>query len=119
VSDIKSLPKGATLKEAVDSYRRRDPVSLEKRTVRQVADEMLAAKRAANLSDAFLWDLKIRVNRFCTTFQMNIGGVSRLMLQAWLDDMKGSGRAKQKLPACGDCAVSIRPRAQIPAQGRH
>jgi integrase len=95
VSAVNSLPEGATLKQAVDLLRRRDPASLEKRTVRQVADEMLAAKRAANLSDAYLWDLKVRVNRFCTAFQMNISGVSGTMLQAWLDDMRGSGRTKQ------------------------
>jgi hypothetical protein len=49
-SAVKQLPQGATLKEAVDFFRKRNPASLEKRTVRQVADEMLAAKRAANLS---------------------------------------------------------------------
>jgi hypothetical protein len=53
ISAVKSLPEGTTLKQAVDLIRRHDPASFEKRTVRQVADEMLAAKRAANLSDAY------------------------------------------------------------------
>jgi len=48
---VKHLPDGATLKEAVDFFRRRNPATLEKRTVRQVVDEMQAAKRAAKLSD--------------------------------------------------------------------
>ena len=34
-SAVKHLPDGATLKEAVDFFRRRNPATLEKRTVRQ------------------------------------------------------------------------------------
>ena len=95
VSAIKHLPQGATLKEAVDFFRKRNPASLEKRTVRQVADEMLTAKRAANLSAIHLKDLESRLNRIAKTFQMNIGGVSGTMLQTWLDNMEGSGRTKR------------------------
>ena len=61
-SALKSLPDGATLKEAVDFFRRRNPATVQKRTVRQVADEMLAAKRAANLSTVHLKDLECRLN---------------------------------------------------------
>jgi integrase len=95
VSAVKSLPDGATLKEAVDFFKKRNPASLEKRTVRQVVDEMLATKRAAKLSEVHLRDLDSRLGRFADAFQMNIGGVSSTMLQAWLDAMKASGRTKQ------------------------
>jgi integrase len=95
VSAVKSLPEGATLKEAVDFFKKRNPASLEKRTVRQVVDEMLATKRAAKLSEVHLRDLDSRLGRFADAFQMNIGGVSSSMLQAWLDAMKASGRTKQ------------------------
>jgi hypothetical protein len=78
----------------VDLFKKRNPASLEKRTVRQVADEMLAAKRAANLSAVHLKDLDSRLNRIAGVFQMNIGGVSGIMLQTWLDNMEGSGRTK-------------------------
>ena len=91
---IKLLPDATTLKEAVDFFRRRNPTTLEKRTVRQVADEMLAAKRAANLSQVHLKDLECRLNRFADALQMNISGVSGTMIQAWLDALKGSGRTK-------------------------
>ncbi len=94
-SAVKQLPQGATLKEAVDFFRKRNPASLEKRTVRQVADEMLAAKRAANLSAVHINDLDSRLNRIAGAFQMNIGGVSGTMLQTWLDNMEGSGRTKR------------------------
>ncbi len=56
---------------------------------------MLAAKREAKLSKVYLWDLKVRLNRFCSAFSMNISGVSGKLIQAWLDEMKGSGRTKQ------------------------
>ncbi len=95
VSAMKHLPQGGTLKEAVDFYRRRNPAALEKRTVRHVADEMLAAKRAANLSPVHLKDLDCRLHRIADAFRMNIGGVSGALIQAWLDAMKGSGRTKQ------------------------
>jgi integrase len=68
---------------------------LQKRTVRQVADEMLAAKRTANLSEVHLKDLEYRLNRFAEAFQMHITGISGAMIQAWLDAMKGSGRTKR------------------------
>ena len=95
VSAVKSLPEGTTLKEAVDFFKKRNPASLEKRTVRQVVDEMVATKRAAKLSEVHLRDLDSRLGRFADAFQMNIGGVSSSMLQAWLDAMKASGRTKQ------------------------
>ena len=95
VSAIKQLPPGSTLREAVDFFRKRNPASLEKRTVRQAADEMLAAKRGANLSEVHLKDLDYRLNRLADAFEMNIGGVSGPMLQTWMDNMPGSGRTKR------------------------
>ena len=95
VSAIQQLPLGTTLNVAVDFFRNRNPASMEKRTVRQVADEMLVPKRAAKLSDVYLWDLQVRLNRFCQSFQMNIGDVSATKLQIWLDGMKKSVRTKQ------------------------
>lgn len=95
LSAIKGLPEGATLKEAVDFFRRRNPTALQRRTVRQVVDELLAVKRTANLSAVHLKDLQSRLGRFAQDFHMNIGGVSATMLQAWLDAMKVQGRTKR------------------------
>ena len=92
---VKALPAGATLKEAVDFFRTRNPAALEKRTVSQVADEMLAVKQAAKLSDAHLKDLESRLKRISDDFQMNIGAVSGMMIQAWLDKLNVRGRTKQ------------------------
>lgn len=75
-------------------FRRRNPATLERRTVRQVVDEMMAAKRMANLSKVHLKDLECRLNRFANAFQMNISGVSGSLIQTWIDAMSGSGRTK-------------------------
>ena len=95
VSAVKHLPEGSTLKEAVDFFRRRNPAAIQKRTVRRVVDEMLAAKRTAKLSEVHLKDLNCRLNRFADAFRLNISGVSGTMLQTWLDGMKVSGRTKR------------------------
>ncbi|HEX3720330.1 MAG TPA: site-specific integrase [Verrucomicrobiae bacterium] len=95
VSAVKSLPDGTTLKEAVDFFKKRNPASLNKRTVREVVDEMLAAKLAAKFSDVHVRDLASRLGRFADDFQMNIAGISSTMLQTWLDEMEVSGRTKK------------------------
>lgn len=94
-SAIKELPPGVTLRDVVDFFRRRNASALEKRTVREVANEMLAAKRKANLSNVYVGDLEIRLNRFAADFQMNIGDVSGKLIQAWLDTMNRSGRTRR------------------------
>jgi integrase len=89
------LPPGTTLKEAVQFFRSRSPAVLENRSVRKVANEMLAVKRAAKLSDVHLKDLESRLNRFSDDFQVDIGNLSSAMIQAWLDAMNVVGRTKQ------------------------
>ena len=92
---IRLLPPGTTLKEAADFFRIRNPGTIEKRTVRQIADEMLAVKQAANLSDVHLKDLESRLNRIGKDFQINISDMTGILIQAWLDALKVSGRTKQ------------------------
>ncbi len=103
VASVRNLPKGTTLKDAVDFYRRRHAAELETRTVRQVADDMISAKRLAKLSDVHIEDLEYRLGRFANDFQTNIGDVSGRTIQAWLDSMNASGRTKQNY--CHDFKV--------------
>ncbi len=94
VAAVQLLPQGTTLKEAVTFFNRRNPANIESRTVRQVADEMLIAKRAAGLSEVHLSDLESRLKRLANDFKMNIAGISSVMLQVWLDALTGSPRTK-------------------------
>ena len=69
---MKRLPAGATLKEAVDVLKKRSPESMEQKTVREVADDLLKAKRAAKFSDVHFRDLESRLNRISKDFKMVI-----------------------------------------------
>jgi len=69
VSAVKSLPAGTTLTEAIDFFRRRNPNSVQQRTVREVVDEIIAAKQAANLSGFYLKDMTSRLNGFAVRFK--------------------------------------------------
>ena len=100
VAAAKDLPTGTTLREAVDFFRRRNGSVFEKRTVRQVVDEMLGAKREAGWSDVHLKDLECRLGRFADAMQMNIAEVSGKLIQTWLNSMKRSGRTKQNYRRC-------------------
>lgn len=92
---VRLLPPGATLKEAVDFFRTKNPAAVEKRTVNQVANEMLIVKRTAKLSEVHLKDLECRLGRIGLDFQMNIADLSGAMIQAWLDRLNVKGRTKQ------------------------
>lgn len=95
VSAAKDLPDGATLKETVDFYRRRNPAAIQRRTVPQVVHELVVAKRAANLSAVYVNHLESRLGRFANDFQMSIGDLPTAMLQTWLDALRASGRTKR------------------------
>ena len=91
---VQRLPAGTTLKEAVEFFRRRNPTTLERRTVTQVVEELIAAKRNANLSDVHVRDLESRLRRFATAFQIDMGMITGSQLQEWLDRQAVSGRTK-------------------------
>jgi len=90
---LKTLPPGVSIRDAVDFYCHRNTKQLEKRSVRQVADEMLVVKRTAKLSEVHLKDLECRLGRFANDFnKSDITDVSGELLQAWLDGLNVSGR---------------------------
>jgi len=90
----KDLPPGTTMKDAVACLRRHN-TSLEKRTVSQVADEMLVVKRAAGLSDVHLKNLECRLGRIGNDFNMEISSMSGTTIQAWLDKLDLAPRSKR------------------------
>jgi integrase len=92
---IRLLPGGATLKEAVALFCRRNPNTLEKRTVPQVAEELLAVKRAAKVSDDHIINLQGRLNSFGAAFNVNISDVTAKEIQAWLDKLPVKGQTKR------------------------
>jgi integrase len=55
---------GVSLLEAVNSYLQQHPQGLPKKTVAEVVEELLAAKRADGASEVYLSDLRWRLHRF-------------------------------------------------------
>ena len=57
IAFVKELPPGVTSKDLLNCWRSRNGLALEKRTVRQVVDELTIAKKGANVSKVYqrLW----------------------------------------------------------------
>ena len=98
---VKELPPGITAKDLLECWRARNGFAVEKRTVRQVVDELTIAKKGANVSKVYLNDLQSRLDRFADDFQMNIGDVTGKMIQTWLDGLKRLNKGKTEKPLNG------------------
>jgi integrase len=84
----------ASLNEAVDFYLRHHPTHLPAKTVKEVADELLAAKRQDGVSAAYLRDLKTRLPHIAAAFSDPIGQVSQGQIENWLRSRPGSLRSR-------------------------
>ncbi|MBI2925005.1 MAG: site-specific integrase [Verrucomicrobia bacterium] len=73
---LKLLGGAVTPLEAVRYYVRKHPRELPRKTVREVADELLAQKRADGLSAVYLSDLRYRYGKFADAFHVPIGSVT-------------------------------------------
>jgi integrase len=86
------LLDGASMLEAAKFYLRHHPRHLPTRTVPQVVEEMIASKEAEGMSALHLYDLKSRLRRFATKFQMPIAMVLGRDMQAYIADLKCAKR---------------------------
>lgn len=94
VEAMKLLPPGASLREAVANFARRNNTVRESRTVPVLVAEYIAAKEKAGRSEAHLRDMRLRLTRFGGLFQMPIANLTGKMLQAWLDSLTVGNRTK-------------------------
>ena len=88
---------GASLLEAAKCYLRHHPRHLPTRTVAQVVEEMIEAKRAEGLSAVHLRDIRSRLRKFATQFHTPIAMVLGPDLQAYTDGLKVGGRSKNNV----------------------
>ncbi len=86
--------RGAPLNDAIEFYLRHNPADLPKKTVAEVADELLAAKKQDGVSEAYFHDLKARLPRISAAFNTSIGLVTRAQLEDWLRSQPGSLRSR-------------------------
>ncbi|MBM3841533.1 MAG: hypothetical protein FJ398_27040 [Verrucomicrobia bacterium] len=88
------IPTGATLKEAVADFARRQRSVRESRNVAEVVNEFIAAKEQAGRSERHLSDLRTRLTRFAQAFQMPVAQVTGRLIQTYLDAMTVGSRSK-------------------------
>src|ERR1051326_1844832 len=84
----------ASLNDAVDFFLRHNPTDLPAKTVKEVADEVLEAKRQDRFSDAYLKDLNTRLPRIAAAFTVPIGQVTQGQITDWLRSLPGSMRSR-------------------------
>ena len=78
--------------EAAQDYIRRNPAERPARTVREVADELIALKTHRKASARYIEDLKIRLAKLATRFAVRVDTVTTADVQEWLDGMAGAPR---------------------------
>ena len=87
VAAMKRLPEQVTLGDCVTQFLKRHPSGLPRKTVREVLDELIEAKRIAKRSDDYLRDLRNRAGKFASAFAMPIGTIGGGEVDAWLNGL--------------------------------
>ena len=82
------------LRDAVEYYLQRFPQNMPSKSVREVVDEMIAAKKADGASAPYLRDLKFRLGEFTESFQCPIASVDMPLVNEWLRALKCAGRTR-------------------------
>jgi integrase len=98
---------GRSLMEAVNFYVKRHPVSLPSRTVKEVFDEMLAAKKNQGLSARYIEDLNNRLVRFVADFGCQISTVTGAMIQEWIQRLDVANRTRNNFKLTIQALVSF------------
>lgn len=91
-------PLGVPLHTAIEEYvaiRRRKKV-IEKQ-VREIVDELLAAKVQAGLSERYVETLRTYLLRFADSFQTNMGSINTGAIVRWLDSLKIGPRSRNNV----------------------
>jgi hypothetical protein len=77
-----------SLVEAVRFYVRRNPITLPRKTVREVADAFLADKQAKGKGDRYLSDLPSRCSKFANSFKCGIADITAAQIEKFLISLK-------------------------------
>jgi integrase len=91
---VKAKQFNVSLVEAAKSYSESHNAKLPDKTVTEVYQEMLAAKRRDGASEAYLHDLKTRLGTFSRDFKDSITNITTPELDAWLRKLHLSPRSR-------------------------
>ena len=86
--------EGAPLAEAIEFYLNRNPSRLPHKSVSDVIQEFLAAKTQDRLSDRYLEDCRLRLQRFSTAFTGFIANIQANEIEDWLRSLDVSPRSR-------------------------
>jgi integrase len=84
---------GDLIVAAAQDFAKRHDMNRQKKTVREVADEMQDIKTARGASEHSIGDMKWRLAKVAEAFAVNIDSVTTGDVQKWLDGMTGSPRS--------------------------
>ena len=93
-ANARSQLQQVSLNDAVVFYLRHNPTDLPSKTVKAVADELLAAKRQDGVSAAYIKDLNARLPHIAAAFAGPIGQVTHSQIEGWLRSLAGSLRSR-------------------------
>ncbi len=105
--DAKRLMRGGSLLEAARYYAAQRLQDIPRKTVTEVFDEMLKAKREEGLSERYLNDLDSRVGRFARDFQVQLSVVTATSVREWLQAMNVSNRSRNNYRVAVQILVSF------------
>ena len=87
--DAKRLIRGGSLVEAAAYYARQRLLDIPKKTIKEVYDELIAAKHAEGCSNRYIRDLESRVGKFVGTFGTRaVPGVTGAEIKDWFQGLQ-------------------------------
>lgn len=96
---VRMLGKRTSLVEAVRFYVKHHATALPKKSIREVVDEMIAAKRADGMSHRYLEDLDSRLGRFAKECTGLLSDLTSKDLKHWLNGLGVGARGRNNFRA--------------------
>jgi len=93
-TNARSKLQKVSLHDVVDFYLRYHPRDLPAKMVKEVAGELLEAKRKDGVSSAYLKDLRSRLPHIAAAFSVPIGQVTQGQIEDWLRSLPVSLRTR-------------------------
>jgi integrase len=85
-------PLLATVKEHVRKLHR-----VTDKKLAEVVEEMLKTKKAAGLSNRYIWSLQSHLTRFASAFHISIGSITEPLINGWLESLKVGPRSRNNI----------------------
>ncbi len=82
----------ASIKQLVHKHRR-----VIDKPLREIVDQMIEAKKAAGLSNRYVWSLQSHLTRFAAAFNTGIGSITAPLISDWLESLEVGPRARNNI----------------------